>query len=174
MEGSRPNDHELTDLDRLVQPQTSPDRNAGHVEHNGGRRLGYHRDFLKRNHTGYDINEHFLDPYDGRLCRLVVQGSPDVLQSPSKITWYRTEVRDGSPWMIRISNWALSRDRGSEDDLGTDFAKAVCRWIPACLALSVVVSCNAISMMSSLADGLRTLDDHSRPSSGYSLQLWEF
>lgn len=140
MGSSRRNDHELTDLDRLVQPQSSADQNAGHVEKNGGRRPGYHRDFLNRSHTGYHTNEQFLNPYDGRLCHLVVQGSPDVLQTSSEVTWSRTEVCHGSPWMIRISNWAMSRDRGSEDDLGTDLAKAARRWLPACLALSIVVS----------------------------------
>ncbi|KAL8717734.1 MAG: hypothetical protein Q9225_005045 [Loekoesia sp. 1 TL-2023] len=102
--------------------------------------LGYHRDYLKRKFTGYEINENFLSPYDGRLCPLIIQSSEDVLQSQPKSTWHRKGIRHGSPWMIRIANWAMSRDHGSEDSVGTDVAVARRRWLPACLALSLLIS----------------------------------
>ena len=134
------------------QPAMRSDRNVHESFHNSPREeigkagmpedsvLGYHRDFLGRNFTGYDLNEKFLNPYDGRLCFLVVQSSQDVQQSNPEATWYRTRVRNGSPWMIRISNWAMSRDHDSETPVGADIATAVRRWIPACLALALIVS----------------------------------
>ena len=85
-------------------------------------------------------NDKFLNPYDGRLCDLVVQSSGEVFKSKSGARWSRTYLRSGSPWMIRISNWALSRDHGSKETVGTDVTVAILRWIPACFALAIVVS----------------------------------
>ncbi|KAL8725564.1 MAG: hypothetical protein Q9181_006372 [Wetmoreana brouardii] len=125
---------------RQAQAQTSSVQGASNPGENEEPKIGYHRDFLKRTFTGFDINELFLNPYDGRLCYLVVQGSQDILRFRPKATWYRTGLRNGSPWMIRLSNWAMSRDHGSEDTVGTNVATAVARWLPACAALSLVIS----------------------------------
>ncbi|KAL9596028.1 MAG: hypothetical protein Q9219_006079 [cf. Caloplaca sp. 3 TL-2023] len=57
-------------------------------------KLGYHRDYLRRPLTGDDDIERFLNPYDGRLCSLIVQGSQAVLSGSSKATWLRTDIRN--------------------------------------------------------------------------------
>lgn len=41
--------------------------------------------------------------------------------------------------MIRLSNWAMSRDRGPEDEVRTNIWLATLRWIPACLGLAILV-----------------------------------
>ena len=116
------------------------------MEANATQDLGYqnknhhHRDLFRRPFKGKDWNEKFLDPYDGRLCDLIVQSSDGILKKASKARWLRTGVHNGSPWIIRISNWAMSRDHGSEDLVGTHFETATLRWIPACLGLTIIVS----------------------------------
>ena len=98
-----------------------------------------HRDYFMRPFKGPRGKDKFLNPYDGRLCDLVVQSSGDLFSEP-EVRWVRTRLRNGSPWMIRISNWALSRDHGSKETVGTDVREAILRWIPACFALAIVVS----------------------------------
>ncbi|KAL9591844.1 MAG: hypothetical protein Q9179_007313, partial [Wetmoreana sp. 5 TL-2023] len=120
---------------RIWPSQEDKNRSA-----NNKQRLGFHRDFLKRPLYGYDISDKSLNPYDGRLCNLSVQCSEGVLSSDSEATWRRNKVRNGSSWIIRLANWALSRDHGSEDKVKTDVITAMCRWLPACIALSVVIS----------------------------------
>ena len=110
-------------------------------------KLGFHRDLLKRDLVRFDTNEKFLNPYDGSLCTLIVQSSRSVQHSNPMATWYRTKLRNGSPWMIRISNWAMSRDLISEDSVRTDVLQVTIRWIPACIALALVVSPNLKSWM---------------------------
>ena len=105
-------------------------------------KLCFHRDLLKRDLVDFDTSEKFLNPYDGNLCTLIVQSSQSVLQSNPMATWYRTKLRNGSPWMIRISNWAMSRDFVPEDSVRTVTSQAAQRWIPACIALAFVVSPN--------------------------------
>ena len=100
----------------------------------------YHRDIFHRPFKGKRRNDMFLNPYDGRLCDLVVQSSSGVLEWNPPARWYRTDLRNGSPWIIRLSNWALSRDHGSAEKVGTNAGEAILRWIPACLALAIVVS----------------------------------
>lgn len=98
-----------------------------------------HRDFLRRPFQGNDRNEKFLSPYNGRLRDLVVQSSDGVLASKSGALWYRTDLKNGSPWIIRLSTWALSSNYDSEGSVTTDYHSAAIRWIPACIAITVVV-----------------------------------
>lgn len=102
----------------------------------------HHRDIFGRPFKGKDWNEKFLNPYDGRLCDLIVQSSNEVLNLKPGARWLRTRLHNGSPWIIRLSNWAMSRDHGSEKQVGTDIPTATLRWIPACLGLAMIVSFN--------------------------------
>ena len=108
--------------------------------------LWFHRDFLKRDTVSFNTNEKFLNLYDGSLCDLEVQTSRSVQRPNSKATWYRTELRNGSPWMIRVSNWAMSRELVSTDEVRTNTSKAALRWVPACIALALLVSTDLDSL----------------------------
>ena len=103
-------------------------------------KVHHHRDLSRRPFQGKDWNEKSLSPYDGRLYDLIVQSSNEVLVSSSRARWLRKGLHNGSPWIIRLSNWAMSRDHGSEDRVGTDIRTATLRWIPACLGLAIIVS----------------------------------
>ena len=105
-------------------------------------RRGFYRDFLKRDLIAIDGNEKFLNPYDGCLSVLIVQCSQHVQTSNPQATWHRTELKNGSPWMIRISNWAMAREIISEDIVRTNISIAAVKWIPACIALACVVGSN--------------------------------
>lgn len=133
-EDRQSNEIPLEDLEGRTSTKAS---GAGRSE---DRRDFYHRDLFRRPFKGKNSNDKFLNPYDGRLCDLVVQGSKEVLQSNSGARWFRKGLKNGSSWRYRLSNWAMSRDHGSEDTVGTDVGVAIIRWIPACLALAVVVS----------------------------------
>ena len=144
-------------IEMQTRPQQQPnqrfDQEASEVyasssskEANVGQDPGYqnevhhHRDLFRRPFKGKDWIEKFLNPYDGQLCDLIVQSSDEVYNGDSRARWLRTGLRNGSPWIIRLSNWAMSRDHGSEDRVGTDIGTATLRWIPACLGLTIIVS----------------------------------
>ena len=110
-----------------------------------GNDISYHRDLLGRPFIGIDVNDKFLNPYDCRLCDLTVQCSREVFESTSEARWYRKPLRNASPWVIRLSNWAMSRDHGSEDNVGTDRWVAILRWIPACLGLAFLVNPSSVA-----------------------------
>ena len=126
------------DLDTYQSSPSMEDKGAGSSAFQ--KAFHCHRDLFMRPFKGEQGNDKFLNPYDGRLCDLVVQSSEEVLFSEPRVRWFRTRLRNGSPWMIRISNWALSRDHGSKKPVGTDVREAILRWIPACFALAIVVS----------------------------------
>ena len=131
----------------------------------------HHRDFFKRPSKGEGKYDKFLNPYDGRLSDLVVQSSTPVLNSTSRARWRRTGIANGSPWMIRVSNWAMSRDHGSEKTVQTDVWKAIQRWIPASLALAAIVGLKCVKFRGSVVD-TAVSDQLSHPSSCHPLQLW--
>ena len=135
-------------------PMSSPvyDRNGNHIS--------YHRDLLRRPFKGKDVNDKFLNPYDGRLCDLTVQCSREVFESASGARWFRKSLGNGSPWVIRLSNWAMSRDHGSEDNVRTDCRVALQRWIPACLGLAILVSPSSVAYLEG-----RIANGHIRPFS---------
>ncbi|KAL8697037.1 MAG: hypothetical protein Q9224_002501 [Gallowayella concinna] len=110
----------------------------------GSPTFAYHRDFLKRPDTldkrRRDL-DHFVDFYNGgKLAPLIVQCSGEISRDESSSSWLHTSVKSGSPWMIRLSNWAMSRVRDSEGRMHSSISKAVLRWIPACCALVAVTS----------------------------------
>ena len=107
-------------------------------EHSAGKYI--HRDLLGRLSEGENRTDKTVSPYGARLCDLHVQASRDVLAGNSKAIWYRQSLRNGSPWMIRLSNWALSRDHGPDEPAKTNLARANLRWIPAYCALAFIVS----------------------------------
>ncbi|KAL8799476.1 MAG: hypothetical protein Q9200_007532 [Gallowayella weberi] len=108
-----------------------------------GSTVAYHRDFLKRPLIS-DIHNRdvdlFLNPYDGRLAPLIVQCSGEISRDDRSTPWSHTSIKSGSPLMIRLSNWAMSRVPSSEGSMHSSISKAALRWIPACCALVLVAS----------------------------------
>lgn len=169
-EDRQSNEIPLEDLEGRTSTKAS---GAGRSE---DRRDFYHRDLFRRPFKGKNSNDKFLNPYDGRLCDLVVQGSKEVLESNSGARWFRKGLKNGSSWIYRLSNWAMSRDHGSKDtvgtDVGTDVGVAIIRWIPACLALAVVVSSIINQVRGEVTNA--AVSGQSPYSSGRNtFQLWE-
>ena len=113
------------------------------------RRIHNHRDYVRRSAQGTNRTETYLSPYNRQLRNLVGQSSSEVRNSGSKARWFRIGFRNGSPWIIRLSNWAVSRDYDSEDEIKTHFPTAYL-WFPACEALALTVSKTCRSCLRSL------------------------
>ena len=85
--------------------QNSSNPEAGEAgSSRGPQRVYNHRDIFRRPYMGGHTNEKFLNPYDGRLCDVVVQSSKGVLDSKPGARWFRKLLQNGNPWMIRLSN----------------------------------------------------------------------
>ena len=150
--------------------KTSTSMEAARTRETPPHKIHHHRDCFKRpskSERGYDK---FLNPYDGRLCDLVVQSSTAVLNSTSHARWRRINIGNGSPWMIRIANWAMSRDHGSEETVQTDVGKAIQRWIPASLALAVIVGLKCVKFGGLVTD-IPVSDQPSHPCGRHSIQF---
>lgn len=81
--------------------------------------------------------EQNLRPSDRRLVDLYVQCTyHDKL---SRVAWIRTAVRNKSPYIIRLAEWALAREYVDEK-IQPNTAKAIIRWLPACVTLTFLVS----------------------------------
>lgn len=84
--------------------------------------------------------EWYLNPWDGRLAKLVVQAVDDVLDAPGESTWRRTFIRNASSPIIRTANWPINSvpvDKAtwsSEDGLHVS-----AKWLPACILLMILV-----------------------------------
>lgn len=141
----------------------SPSMETGEAEKVEHQEKSYHRDLYRRPFTNKPSKDKFLNPYDGRLCDLVVQSSKEILESNSA-QWSRKGLQNGSPWMIRLSNWAMSRDHESEETVGIHTQETILRWIPACLALAMVVSSAHNYVRGDTADV--SVSDQSSHSSG--------
>lgn len=138
----------------------------------GGQRKGIfkHLDYFHREHTGpYD--EQYLDPLDGRVCRLIVQSTNPVYDQENDTTWRRTYIRNVSPTIIRLA-WfpyaTLSYDDTSisgsprlKDKIipknsvwtSQQWTQVCLRWIPACIGLMVLVS-SSMCTKSALTDNI--------------------
>ncbi|MCJ1465048.1 hypothetical protein MMC07_003664 [Pseudocyphellaria aurata] len=84
----------------------------------------YHRDILKRHYYGRR-DDRFLNPKDGRPCRLVTQCSEAVRSNRSEATWTRTHVRDKTSFLFPVKRWATGQ-------------YAPITYIPACVVLSLI------------------------------------
>lgn len=62
-----------------------------------------------------------------RPSELKTQCTKEVLHKGSQATWTRTQVRNNSPRLFRLSYWATSKN-------------TIVRWLPACGILAIVVS----------------------------------
>ncbi|KAL8823260.1 MAG: hypothetical protein Q9191_006024, partial [Dirinaria sp. TL-2023a] len=132
MQTRRQQPNQRLDQDASEVYRGSPSKEANKAQHPGYRnQVHNHRDLFRRFFKGKDWHEKFLSPYDGRLCDLIVQSSNEVPNSPyevpnegSKARWLRTGLCKRGPWIIRLSNWAMSRDHASEDKVGTDIGTA--------------------------------------------------
>ena len=107
-----------------------------------------HRDSLGRSFLGHKLWEQTLDVVDCRLTDLVAQ-CLHFLDRPSSATWKRGGVKNGSLILIRVTEWAYGQSRIG-NVLHRSKTKKVLRWLPACIALMILV-CRKIDYM------LRTL-----------------
>lgn len=83
----------------------------------------------------------YLSPTDCHLAKLMVQCSQEVFDANPNSTWRRTFVRDVSPLLLRVANWAL-RSIPNEDRpmTGEEIAIMVAKWLPASIAILFLVS----------------------------------
>lgn len=85
--------------------------------------------------------DYYLSPTDHHLAKLMVQCSQEVFDANPNSTWRRTFVRDASPLLLRVANWAL-RSIPNEDRpmTGEEIAIVGAKWIPASVSLLILVS----------------------------------
>ena len=98
-----------------------------------------HRDILQRVLDSPE-EDRYLSPTDGHLSKLVVQAVDDVYDTQARTTWRRTFVRNVSPLMVRIANWAINSvplDKALWS--GEDWALVCAKWLLACVLLMGVV-----------------------------------
>lgn len=98
-----------------------------------------HRDVLQRVLDSPE-EDRYLSPTDGHLSKLVVQAVDDVYDAQARSTWRRTFVRNVSPPMVRIANWAInSVPLEKAHWSGEDWLLICAKWLPACILLMCVV-----------------------------------
>ncbi|ERF72849.1 hypothetical protein EPUS_04284 [Endocarpon pusillum Z07020] len=98
-----------------------------------------HRDVLQRVLDSPE-DDRYLSPTDGHLSKLVVQAVDDVYDTRARSTWRRTFMRDVSPLMVRIANWAINSvplDKAHWS--GEDWALVSAKWLLACVLLMGVM-----------------------------------
>lgn len=85
--------------------------------------------------------DYYLSPTDYHLAKLMVQCSQEVYEANPNSTWRRTFIRDRSPLLLRVANWALESVPNEDRPMtGEETAIVGAKWIPACVALLVLVS----------------------------------
>ena len=122
------------------------------IDDEQGKTFSYsHRDALGRPFHGEARYEQYLKPKDRRLVELQVQCTYFNELAISN-EWKRRAVRNESPYIVRLSEWALAREYVN-GEAQQDTMKAALRWLPACLAILFVVSTcvkNTLSLQKSL------------------------
>jgi hypothetical protein len=85
--------------------------------------------------------ERFLDPYDGRLTKLMVQTADEIYRANDQAhPWRRTYIRKVGPIFLRAAYWPYKRaPSDAEDRLDEDKMAIAIRWLPACLALFILL-----------------------------------
>ena len=98
-----------------------------------------HKDILQRILNAPE-EDRYLSPWDGHLSKLVVQAVDDVYDAQARSTWRRTFVRNVSSPIIRIANWAINSVPLDKTTWSSEDWLMVCgKWLPACLALMILV-----------------------------------
>ena len=106
---------------------------------------GYHHlDFLSRPFAGIR-DDRYISPWDTHVSKLVVQCSQDVYDAMPEGTWRRTFVRNNCPLLVRIACWATNSLPEDRQATGEDWGIAIAKWIPASIALIIIVSFKHLS-----------------------------
>jgi hypothetical protein len=81
-------------------------------------------------------------PDTGKLKPLVVSSISSVLDLSINATYSRTEIGNVVPWSYRLALWPLSHVeyRERKEITGSEWTWIVLKWIPASLALTIMVS----------------------------------
>jgi hypothetical protein len=99
------------------------------------------KDILQREKYVLHEENSFLHPNDGRLTKLVVQATDLVFDGPDNTTWRRTFVRNTSPLVVKVANWAIDHLDDRDTTWTTwDWIKLIGKWISSCLAVLFLVS----------------------------------
>lgn len=89
----------------------------------------------------FSPEDYYLSPYDCHLAKLVVQSAQEVYDAKPNGTWRRTFIRNMSPLMLRVANWVLETVPAEDRPMtGEEIFALVVKWIPASVALLVLVS----------------------------------
>ena len=85
-------------------------------------------------------DDQYLSPWDGHLAKLIVQATDAVYDGPENASWRRTFIRNATPLIIRIANWASnSVPQNCRMWSAEDWFQVVMRWFAACIALLFMV-----------------------------------
>lgn len=89
----------------------------------------------------YPMEDYYLSPYDGHLAKLFVQSTQTIYDTNSNSTWRRTHIRNQSPLILQVGNWALhTLPTDGREATGEEIAMVCLRWIPSCVAILLLVS----------------------------------
>ncbi|KAI4256202.1 MAG: hypothetical protein L6R42_006355, partial [Xanthoria sp. 1 TBL-2021] len=95
----------------------------------------HHRDMMQRA-KDFPAEEYYLSPFDGHLAKLFVQSTQEIYDADPNSTWRRTFIRDQSPLILQIANWALeSLPTNGREATGEETAIVAAKWIPSCVAI---------------------------------------
>ena len=81
-------------------------------------------------------DDRFLSWWDGRPRKLTVQTVDSLYETSGNTTYRRTNVRNISPWMLRIAFWAMKREDGTSKETWVVVGKCVIAAVP----LSIMVN----------------------------------
>ncbi|KAI4283537.1 MAG: hypothetical protein L6R35_005134 [Caloplaca aegaea] len=94
-----------------------------------------HRDVMQRAKE-FAAEDYYLSPFDGHLAKLFVQSTQEIYDASPNSTWRRTFIRNRSPLILQIANWALqSLPTDGREPSGQDMAMAALKWVPSCAAI---------------------------------------
>lgn len=89
----------------------------------------------------FAAEDYYLSPFDGHLAKLFVQSTQEIYDASPNSTWRRTFIRNRSPLILQIANWALqSLPTDGREPSGQDMAMAALKWVPSCAAILFLVS----------------------------------
>ncbi|TKA61519.1 hypothetical protein B0A49_08340, partial [Cryomyces minteri] len=98
-----------------------------------------HQDSMARIWNGV-VDDRYLSPYDGHVSKLVVQTTDEIYDNPGNSTYRRTYIRNISPSKLRLAHWPTSHiDYVSGKSQSGDIAWVIAKWIPAALALTIML-----------------------------------
>lgn len=94
----------------------------------------------------FAAEDYYLSPFDGHLAKLFVQSTQEVYDADPNSTWRRTFIRDRSPLILQIANWALdSLPTDGRDPKREEIAITAAKWVPSCVAILFLVSRSSLS-----------------------------